>query len=123
MIITIDGPAASGKSSVARILALRLKFYYLYTGLLYRAVARLLVQRYGIDFFSNSCSGPFKIDSKAPNWDRYREFLMNEARYAQLLDINPDSAEALFEANLNEAKRKYKMYTRYAAMDYGVEQE
>jgi len=65
---------------------------------------------------------PFKIDSKAPNWDRYKEFLMNEARYAQLVDINPEKAEMLFEGNLSEAKRRYKMYTRYEAMDYSTEE-
>ena len=39
MIITIDGPAGSGKSSVAKSLAQKLNVYYLNTGLLYRAVA------------------------------------------------------------------------------------
>lgn len=43
MIITIDGPVASGKSSVAKALAQKLSFYYLNTGLLYRAVAHILV--------------------------------------------------------------------------------
>jgi cytidylate kinase len=43
MIITIDGPVASGKSSVARALAHKLNFYYLYTGLLYRAVAYIVL--------------------------------------------------------------------------------
>lgn len=46
MIITIDGPVASGKSSVALFLAHDLKFYYLYTGLLYRGVAYILAQHY-----------------------------------------------------------------------------
>ncbi len=45
IVITIDGPAASGKSSVAKMIAQRLGFYYLYTGLLYRAVAYVLVQQ------------------------------------------------------------------------------
>jgi len=45
MIITIDGPVASGKSSVAKALAKEMGFYYLYTGLLYRAVAYLLLER------------------------------------------------------------------------------
>jgi cytidylate kinase len=44
MIITIDGPVASGKSSVAKILAKELNMYYLYTGMLYRAVAHVLLQ-------------------------------------------------------------------------------
>jgi CMP/dCMP kinase len=37
-VITIDGPAASGKSSVARQLALRLGFAYVNSGAMYRAV-------------------------------------------------------------------------------------
>ena len=39
MIIAIDGPAGSGKSTVARELANRLKFRYIETGSMYRAVA------------------------------------------------------------------------------------
>jgi cytidylate kinase len=39
MIITIDGPVGSGKSSVAKSLSKRLNMYYLNTGLLYRAIA------------------------------------------------------------------------------------
>ncbi|MFN9717091.1 MAG: (d)CMP kinase [Planctomycetota bacterium] len=39
MIITIDGPAGSGKSTVARLLAERLKVRFLDTGAMYRAVA------------------------------------------------------------------------------------
>ena len=39
MIITIDGPAGAGKSTVARALAQRLGFRYLDTGAMYRAVA------------------------------------------------------------------------------------
>ncbi|RCW88913.1 (d)CMP kinase [Paracoccus lutimaris] len=36
--IAIDGPAASGKGTIARALALRFSFHHLDTGLLYRAV-------------------------------------------------------------------------------------
>lgn len=39
MIITIDGPAGSGKSTVARLLAERLRIRFLDTGAMYRAVA------------------------------------------------------------------------------------
>lgn len=39
MIVAIDGPAASGKSTVARALARRCGFSYLDTGAMYRAVA------------------------------------------------------------------------------------
>lgn len=39
MIVTIDGPAGSGKSTAARGLAARLQFEFLDTGAMYRAVA------------------------------------------------------------------------------------
>jgi CMP/dCMP kinase len=39
MIIAIDGPAGSGKSTVAKLVARRLGFHYLDTGAMYRAVA------------------------------------------------------------------------------------
>lgn len=42
MIITIDGPTASGKSTVARLLAHKLSYYYLGSGLLFRALAHVL---------------------------------------------------------------------------------
>ena len=38
-IVTIDGPAGSGKSTVSRLLAKRLGYLYLDTGAMYRAVA------------------------------------------------------------------------------------
>jgi cytidylate kinase len=39
LLITIDGPAGSGKSTVSRLLAKKLSYLYLETGALYRAVA------------------------------------------------------------------------------------
>ncbi len=48
MIITIDGPAGSGKSTAARKLAARLGFPYLDTGAMYRAVTLAALQD-GVD--------------------------------------------------------------------------
>jgi cytidylate kinase len=44
MIITIDGPAGSGKSTVARLLAEKLQIRFLDTGAMYRAVAFAVLQ-------------------------------------------------------------------------------
>lgn len=44
MIVTIDGPAGSGKSTAAKGLAKRLGFEYLDTGAMYRAIAYALIQ-------------------------------------------------------------------------------
>jgi cytidylate kinase len=49
MIITLDGPAGAGKSSVAKALARRLGFGFLDTGAMYRAVA-LAGMRQGLDW-------------------------------------------------------------------------
>jgi len=47
-IITIDGPAGAGKSTVSKMLARKLKFLYLDTGAMYRAVA-LQARKEGLD--------------------------------------------------------------------------
>ncbi len=45
MIVTIDGPAGAGKSTIARTLAGRLGFRFLDTGAMYRAVAWAAMER------------------------------------------------------------------------------
>lgn len=45
MIVAIDGPAGAGKSTAARLLAERLRFTYLDTGAMYRALTWLALDR------------------------------------------------------------------------------
>jgi cytidylate kinase len=47
-VVTIDGPAGSGKSTLARGLAVALRLPYVNTGLMYRALTRLALDR-GVD--------------------------------------------------------------------------
>ena len=44
-IVTLDGPSGSGKGTVGRLLARELNFSYLDSGLLYRAVAILVIEK------------------------------------------------------------------------------
>ncbi|MGM9971447.1 MAG: pyruvate:ferredoxin (flavodoxin) oxidoreductase [Anaeroplasmataceae bacterium] len=61
---------------------------------------------------------PFTMDSKEPNWDLYRDFLMNEGRYAQLTKVNPAKAEELLEFNKADAQRRYAHYLELANKEY-----
>ena len=61
---------------------------------------------------------PFTIDSKTPDWDKYETHLLSETRYSQLKKINPEKAQELLDANKFDAQRRYKMYQRYASMDW-----
>lgn len=53
IIIAIDGPAASGKSTAAKLLAQKLRYVYLDTGAMYRACA-LAAQRARIDILDTA---------------------------------------------------------------------
>lgn len=48
MIVTIDGPVASGKSTVSYRISKKLSFYYLNSGLLFRALAYVFLYEYGL---------------------------------------------------------------------------
>ena len=64
---------------------------------------------------------PLVVDSKAPDWSKYEEYLMSETRYAQLKTINPVEAEALLVQNKAEAQKRYNNYQRMLNMDFSVE--
>ncbi|WP_020471944.1 (d)CMP kinase [Zavarzinella formosa] len=63
MIVTIDGPAGSGKSTAAKGLAKRLSYEYLDTGAMYRAIAHALI-RADIPFGDEMRVVPFLSECK-----------------------------------------------------------
>lgn len=86
MIITIDGPAGTGKSTVAREVAGRLGFDFLDTGAMYRAIALEVVRR-GADlhdarelgFIARHCRIAFDWATRPP------ALLLNDEPVAHLL--------------------------------------
>ena len=52
---------------------------------------------------------PLQIDSKAPNWDKFNAFLMNEARYFNLPKLRgQEVADQMFAKTLSDAQTRYK---------------
>jgi cytidylate kinase len=73
MIITIDGPAGTGKSTVAQMVAERLGFDFLDTGAMYRAIAMEALRRNthmddarGLAFVAKHCRINFDWNKKPP---------------------------------------------------------
>ena len=81
-IIAIDGPAASGKSSVARELASQLGFVYVNSGAMYRAFTWHILQR-GIDPGDNE-----RIAAAAKNVSIVCELLNNQS-HILIDDVDP----------------------------------
>jgi cytidylate kinase len=63
MIVAIDGPAGSGKSTVARGVARRLGFTYLDSGALYRAVTLAALEA-GVDLDDGAALGGLAADAR-----------------------------------------------------------
>lgn len=61
---------------------------------------------------------PFQLDSKEPDYSKFREFLMGEVRFNSLVKASPADAERLFQVTENDARWKYEGYKRRAEMDY-----
>jgi len=75
--IAIDGPAASGKSTLGALLAKDLGYLYFDTGVMYRAVT-LAVIKAGLDFSDEEAIGALAqqvhIDVKAPSVEDGRDY-------------------------------------------------
>ncbi|MFP4470781.1 MAG: pyruvate:ferredoxin (flavodoxin) oxidoreductase [Bacteroidales bacterium] len=61
---------------------------------------------------------PFQLDSKEPEWDKFKDFLNGEVRYTSLRKAFPAEAAILEEEALKNAKWRYESYKRLAAMDF-----
>ncbi len=51
---------------------------------------------------------PLTIDSKEPNFELFKDFLLNETRYAQLPTIKGETAYEMFETNKKDAIKRYE---------------
>ena len=61
---------------------------------------------------------PFVLDSKEPDWAKFRDFLLKEVRYTSLKAVSPEDAEALFRAAEQNARWRYEGYVRRSKIEY-----
>lgn len=115
MIITIDGPTASGKSTIASLVAEKLGFYYISSGILFRALAYILSceNKYSPDFSNvkesdlSFYSGDRIVYHYCPNAGAQVFFDCNDItpflktsvidRYASLIAVNPHVRKQLLK--------------------------
>jgi cytidylate kinase len=111
MIVAVDGPSASGKGSVSRRLAAHFGLPYLDTGLLYRAVARdMLDQGMPLDDEDAAVRAAKSLDLNGLDDPRLRERRMGEA--ASQVAAFPPVREALLEL-----QREFAHQPRGALLD------
>ena len=57
---------------------------------------------------------PLTIDFKTPDFDKFQDFLMDEARYNNLVKVNPEKAQALYDKAKADAQRRFNNLVRKA---------
>jgi cytidylate kinase len=75
MIVTIDGPSGTGKSTVARLLACKLGFSFFDTGAMYRALAWWILQR------KLDVSNIADLQTQLPQFSFFIEESLGEKKY------------------------------------------
>jgi cytidylate kinase len=117
MIITLDGPSGTGKSTIARLVADQLGLSYFDTGAMYRAFAWFLLNR-NIDIADlptiEAALPGFKfIVQDLPSGKRYfvgNTDVSEQIRSKEITDIvSPVSALKVVRALLSQTQREYGM--------------
>ena len=104
MIITLDGPAASGKGTIARRISEHFDLPHLDTGLLYRGVAVLLLERgHSLDDAKAAEAAARTLDIAALDAERLRQRSMGEA--ASRVGALPEVRAALLRLQKDFARQ------------------
>ena len=63
---------------------------------------------------------PFSLDSKEPQWEKFRDFLLGEVRYLSVQKAYPNEADELFSEAERMAKLRYQSYVRKTQENWDV---
>ncbi len=98
LTIAIDGPAASGKSTIGALLAERLGYVYFDTGVMYRAVAWMALKRgiaIGDEYGVTELTRTLKIEVIRPTVDDGRQYTVLAEGEDITWDIRRDDVNAV----------------------------
>ena len=114
MIVSIDGPAASGKSTTAKLLAKKLSFIHLNTGLFYRAVTYIFIKNNLIDQSNLAIDKFFDEHSLKLRGENFHQVFWNDKNITKYLKdeninqfINSISNNAHIRKYLVEMQRDF----------------
>lgn len=114
-IIAIDGPAASGKSTVAELLAKRLGYLYLDTGVMYRAVTLAMLQKQipvNDEAAVTNLAREIKIDVRPPSVEDQR-----------MCDVLLDGVDVTWEIRKREVEQNVSQVSAYRGVRDAMTQQ
>lgn len=103
MIIAVDGPAASGKGTIARALAAHYKLPHLDTGLLYRAVGQTVLDAGGDPANAHAALKACSFDEALLSDPRLKESAAGNA--ASVVSAHPEVRQALIDRQRDFARQ------------------
>jgi len=104
-VITIDGPAASGKTTIGKLLAERLGYLFVDTGVMYRAVTWAALKRFALvedEEAVTSLAEQIEIDIRPPSRPDGRDF-----------DILADGRDITWQIRNSEVEENVSLVSSY----------
>jgi len=119
IIIAIDGPAGSGKSTTARLVAQRLGFIYVDTGAMYRAVtlAWLRDEKPEIDIFLNNLPD---ISLSRDSETQEQKTLLDGVDVSNAIRTSEVTEQVSYISSLKKVREKMVSIQRNIGIDHNV---
>ena len=119
IIIAIDGPAGSGKSTTARLVAQRLGFIYVDTGAMYRAVtlAWLREEKPEIDIFLNNLPD---ISLSRDSETQEQKTLLDGVDVSNAIRTSEVTEQVSYISSLKKVREKMVSIQRNIGIDHNV---
>ncbi|MCR4421635.1 MAG: (d)CMP kinase [Exilispira sp.] len=105
MIIAIDGPAGSGKSTIANLLAQRLNFIYINTGAMYRAVTLYLLNEKLLETVKKDESKIREILPKINIEIEGEKILLNDVDVSEKIRNEEVTKEVSYVSSLSDVRK------------------